>query len=122
MVGTALLILSLAVVLGGVAALWDLRGPRGRPPAWLGAIHAIIGIAGLGVLLIALQGPPRGVAYGVGGFGTMAAVVLSGALLAGVAIPVLARWRGRAPGVLAATHAGLAITGYVIFLAWALME
>jgi hypothetical protein len=73
----------------------------------------VIGVAGLGVLLLVLRGPARGVDAGVGSFGTVAAALFAGALLTGIVL--LLRHR---KGVVMAIHAGVAISGYVLLLAW----
>ena len=117
MLSLALVTLSAAVALGVVRALGHLRG---SPPSWtLGALHGVVGTAGLGALLLALRGPPRGVLTGVTSFGAIAAVLAAGALTVGLGIAVLAR-RGRGGvGLAIAVHATLAITAYVILLAYA---
>ena len=115
MVSAAVWILTLAVIAGTVLALLHLRvtDGAGRPPLVAGIAHGIVGAAGLAALLLALQGPPRGADTGVGSFGTMAAVLFAGALLTGVAILLLRR-----KAIVMAIHAGIAITGYVLLLAW----
>jgi hypothetical protein len=111
----AVWILSLAVIAGTILALWHLRATDGasRPPLFAGLAHGVVGAVGLAFLLVALQGPARGVGAGAGSFGTTAAVLFAAALLTGIAILVS---RGKA--VVIAVHAGLAITGYVLLLAW----
>jgi hypothetical protein len=89
-----------------------LRGIS-RPPFAAGIAHGVIGTVGLGVLLLALRGPPRGVANGVGSFGTIAAVLFAAALVAGLVLLVLRR-----RSVVMAIHAGIAITAYMLLLAW----
>jgi hypothetical protein len=105
-------VLTLAVAAGSALALWHLRGTS-RPPRVAGIAHGVVGAAGLVVLLLALRGPARGVAAGVGSFGTVAAVLFGGALLTGGVLLLLRR-----RGVVMAIHAGIAITGYVLLLAW----
>jgi hypothetical protein len=78
-----------------------------------GIVHGLIGIAGLWVLLLALQGSTRGAATGTGSFGMMAAALFAGAVLTGVIILIQRRI-----GVVTAIHAGMAIAGYVLLLAW----
>ena len=84
-----------------------------RPPLAAGIAHGLAGAAGLVALLFALRGPPRGVAAGVGSFGTVSAVLFAVALLTGIILLLLRR-----RGVVIAIHAGIAITGYVLLLAW----
>jgi hypothetical protein len=105
-------VLTLAVTAGSALALWHMRG-LSRPPLAAGIAHAAIGAVGLGLLLLALGGPPRGVAAGAGSFGAVAAGLFIVALLTGVGLLLLRR-----KGVVMAIHAGIAITGYVIVMAW----
>jgi hypothetical protein len=117
------IVLSLAVAIGVVLALWHMHASDNKPgPPWpLGILHGALGIAGLLALILLLQGPRRGDAMGAGSFGTTAAVLFAIALAAGVTIPLLIRRFPRSTAVSIALHAGLAITGYVLFLAWASM-
>ena len=110
------LVLTTAAVLGVLLALRFLSS--GRRSA-LGLLHGLVGAAGLALLLSLLRGPPRGVAMGAGSFGLIAAGLLATALTLGLFIPALYRHAPRLAGPLIATHAGLAISGCVLFLAWA---
>lgn len=78
-----------------------------------GIAHGVVGAVGLLVLVLALRGPPRGVSAGVGSFGMEAAVLFAGAVLTGIIIVLLRR-----RAIVMAIHAGIAITGYVLLLAW----
>jgi hypothetical protein len=113
----AVTLLTLAVVAGTGLALWYLRATDqgGRPPAVAGALHGGVGTIGLVALLFALRGQARGVAAGVGSFGATAAILFAAALISGLVI--LAR-RQTLPAATMAIHAGFAITGYVLLLAW----
>jgi hypothetical protein len=119
----ALVTLSLAIGLGVVLALWHLRASEGksRPPWAIGVVHGILGAAGLAALILVLQGPRRGDAMGVGGFGVTAAVLFVLALPAGLGIRLLARRLPRVAASLIVLHAAVAVTGYVLLLAWSSM-
>jgi hypothetical protein len=108
-------VLTLAVAAGSALALWHLRAAEGaaRPPIVAGVAHGLIGTIGLALLLVALRGPPRGVDAGVGSFATVSAVLFAGALLSGIVMLLLRR-----RGLLIAIHAVIAISGYVLVLAW----
>ena len=84
----------------------------------LNLAHGLAGAAGLGALVWALQGPRRGDAMGTGAFGTVAAVLFALAVTIGVCLPGLHRRSPRMMGAALALHAGLAISGFVLFLAW----
>lgn len=120
MLPAAFALVACAVLLGTLLALLHLRA-AGRSPPWpIGALHGLIGASGLGALLIALRGPPRGVAFGVGPFGVFAAALLALALLAGLVM--LARLRfGRRPGTLLAAHAMLAVAGFVVLAGYTVL-
>jgi hypothetical protein len=108
-------IISLTAAAGTVLGLWHLRADRGRPPLWAGLVHGFAGIVGLAILLLALQGPERGIQSGVGAFGKMAAWLFAGTVASGVLI-----WarRRKGPAATMIVHAGIAITGWVVLLAW----
>jgi hypothetical protein len=105
------------LVLGVTLGLRYLRGGGRWPGA--GIAHGLMGAAGFGLLVIALQGPRHGDAMGVGSFGIAAALLFGIALAFGPFIPISMRRTPRFAGLLLATHATLAITAYVLFLAWA---
>lgn len=115
LISLAVWTLTAAVAAGTILALWHLRAAdgMGRPPLAAGIAHAIAGTAGLIALVFALGGPARGVGAGVGSFGLMAAWLFAGAVVTGIATLL---WR-RKP-IAMAVHAGVAITGYVLLLAW----
>ena len=96
---------------------------RGRPgtalPPWpLAALHALLALGGFGLLLAALQGPPRGADQGTGSFGTIAAALFVVAALFGGGL-LAGRLRRRPPGTtLIGIHAMIAVTGFVILMAY----
>jgi len=117
LVQAAVWILSLAVAAGTILGLLHLRATdaKTRPPTWAGIAHGVVGALGLAALVLALQGPPRGVAEGAGSFGATAGWLFAAALLTGAIVFVRRR---NGPAVTTAIHAGLAITGYALLLAW----
>ena len=108
-------LLLLAAGSGSMLAWRHVARRGGASLTIFGAIHASLGIGGLIGLVLALQGPPRGVAMGAGMFGTIAAYLIAPALFVGLIVPFMRRGKG----LMIAVHAGVAITGIVIFLAWA---
>jgi len=69
----------------------------------------------LALLLLALRGPSRAVAEGAGSFGTIAAWLFGVALIVGGLVWVRRR---RGPMLAILLHAVLAVTGWVVLIAW----
>jgi hypothetical protein len=115
MTSAATWIISLTAAAGTILGLWHLRPDVGRPRAWMGIMHGIAGTAGLAILLLALRGPERGIASGVGAFGTIAAWLFAAAAATGVLIWIRRR---KGPAGTMIVHAGIAIAGWVMLLAW----
>ena len=90
----------------------------GRWPQ-VGILHGLLGAAGFGLLIAALQGPRHGDAMGVGSFGIAASVLFGIALAFGPFISFVRKRTPRVADLLLATHATIAITAFVLFLAWA---
>ena len=115
-------VLLVAGVLGGVLAMAHLRASDAALPGWpIGALHGILGAVGLAALVVALRGPPRGVAMGVGSFGRIAAGLLVGALIAGLGILVARLRRRRVLSLVVGVHATVAISGIVVLAAYTLV-
>jgi len=112
------LILGVSVLTGiALLALYQWVKPAGR--IWLpGAAHGLIGVAGSGLLLGGLQGPARGVHSGAGSFGTIAAVLLAGALALGLLVAAGRLRRKRPSALVLGIHATLAMTGLTLLAAY----
>jgi hypothetical protein len=112
--------LGAAVLLGSVLAVWNLR-PRIAPPPWpLAALHALVAIGGLLCLAFTLRGPPRGLDQGTAAFGIISAALIALAALLGGGM-LMGRLRKRRPAsTLIGVHAMLAISGFVILIAYVL--
>jgi hypothetical protein len=117
MIAIATWLTTLAVALGVVLVLWHLRGTeaKDRPPSWLGLLHGVLGFLSLILLAVALRGPARGVAAGAGNFGVIAAWLFAAALASGLYV-----WtrRRKGPAISMAVHAGLAVIGWTLLIAW----
>jgi hypothetical protein len=114
-------LLLIAAALGSVLAMLGFR-PDVPPPAQIyGVLHGCLGAGGFAALLLALRGPPRGVAMGVGSFGAIAAVLLGVALLAGLIMLAIRARARQVPGLIIGIHATIAISGIVILVAYTLM-
>lgn len=124
MITTSVTLLGCAVAAGLALAALALRegGDRPRRLPLAALAHGSFGVAGLAVLLIALQGPERGLRTGTSSFGMIAAVLFAIAIVLGLTIRHWYRRRGGTPGVLISVHAGAAIAGFTILLAWAGLE
>lgn len=114
------LLLLIAALVGSVLAALHLRADALPPRVAFGILHGFLGATGLAALLLALRGPPHGLAMGVGSFGRAAAALLLLALLAGLVILAmrLRLRRRRTPGLLIGIHAMIAISGIVILAAY----
>lgn len=114
-------ILAAGVVLGSGLAFMHIRAAK-IPPWPVGALHGALGAAGLGVLILALQGPARGVEYGVSSFGPVAAYLAALALFLGLIVLLLARRFKRATGLAIAVHSTIAVTAFVLLSAYLLFS
>jgi|ERR1700722_139142 hypothetical protein len=115
-------LLVIVALLGSALAALHLRTGKATLPGWpLGLLHGLLGATGLALLLLALRGPLRGEAMGVGSFGRIAAVLLAMALLAGLATRAVRLRYGRIPGLIIGIHATIAVSGIVILAAYTLV-
>lgn len=121
MITTSVTLLGFAVAMGLALAALALREGGGRPRRVpLAALaHGSLGVAGLAVLLIALQGPVRGLRTGTSSFGLIAAILFAVAIALGLLLRFVHRRRAGTSGALISAHAGAAIAGFTILLAWA---
>lgn len=117
MLTLAFWILAATVVLGSGLAFVHLRAAK-LPPWPIGALHGAAGATGLAVLIFALQGPVRGAEYGVSAFGPAAAVLAALALAVGLVVLLLARRFKRTSGLAIAVHSTIAVTAFVLLLAY----
>jgi hypothetical protein len=121
MLTAALTIVTVAVLLGSVLAVMHLRTDgAGAPPRTLAALHGFMAVAGLGCLVLALRGPPRGLAQGTAAFGMIAATLMAAAAVLGVGFVAARLRKRRLPGLLIGIHATLAVSGFVILTVYAL--
>ena len=120
MLTASFIVLGIAVLLGSGLAVLHLREGAAAPARPLGALHGLVAIAGLGLLALALRGPPRGVEQGTGSFGMIAAVLIALAALIGILLLAARLRKRRLPGVLIGIHATFAVGGFVVLLAYVL--
>lgn len=120
MITAAVLVLACALAAGLALAARAMREDpaRARRIPLAGAAHGLVGLIGLGLLVISLEGPPRGEATGTGGFGLAAASLIGVGALFGLMLPSLSRNGVRGVTVVMAIHGALAITGFTLLLAW----
>lgn len=121
MLNAAFYVLAIAVILGALLAVVHfVKAGTGLPPWPLAALHALTALGGFGLLLIALQGPPRGAGQGTAAFGIIAAALFVVAALVGSGL-LAGRLRNRPPGTtLIGIHATIAVAGFVILTAYVL--
>jgi len=121
MLSLALALLSLAVLIGVAIGIRFLGGRR-MPSRAIGAVHGLLGVSGLCVLIFALMSSAgAGDRYGTASFGPAAAVLAALAVLVGVGIALLGRKAPRGSGLLIVVHASVAVTAYVLLLAYAFL-
>jgi hypothetical protein len=130
-------ILGFAALLGSALAVLHLRAQSGAaspvkssptkswsvswPVSWpVAALHGLLGIGGLICLVLALRGPPRGLAQDTASFGAIAAGFFTLAALAGGGILAMHLRKRRRAGALIGLHAALAVSGFVILAAYLL--
>jgi hypothetical protein len=119
MLATAFAILSVVVLLGSALALLHLRANgAARPPLPLGLLHGLLAIVGLSCLVLALRGPPRGLDQGMASFGLIAAALLTLAALVGAGLFASRVRKKAAAGAMIGIHATLAVSGFVILVAY----
>ena len=119
MLNAAFYILLIAVLVGSLLAVMHFAKTGDKLPPWpLAAVHSAFALGGFGLLLLALQLPPRGVDQGTAAFGSIAAALFVMAALFGGGL-LAGRLRKRPPGsTLIGLHAMIAITGFVILMAY----
>jgi hypothetical protein len=105
-------------VAGSVLAILHLMPQRPAIPPWLSTLHGALATGGFVLLVLALRGPPRGIASGAGAFGLIAAALAALAAVAGAATLAARLRRTRFTGVLLGVHATLAVSAFVVLAAY----
>ena len=115
----AFIALGIAVSIGSGLAIQHLRTEGAKLLPWpLALLHVIFAIGGLGCLVLALRGPPRGLDQGTGSFGIIAAALIVMAALVGGWMLAARIVKRRPAGILIGIHATLAVGGFVILTAY----
>jgi len=117
MLTLAFWILAATVAFGSALAFLHLRAAK-LPPWPVGVLHGMAGATGLVVFILALQAPARGAEYGVSAFGPAAGVLVALALVMGLVVLILARRFRRTSGLVIAIHSTIAVTAFVLLLAY----
>jgi hypothetical protein len=121
MLTAAFVILCATVSLGSVLAVLHVRADGAAMlPGKLAALHGLLAIAGLGCLVLALRGPPRGLDQGTALFGLIAAALIALAALFGAGFVATRLLKRRPAGMLIGIHATLAVSGFVILAVYVL--
>jgi|GEM_PF-2604304 len=115
----AFVIVTLAVALGAVLAVMHIQMKSATMPRrQLAALHGLLALIGLGCLILALGGPPRGLDQGTASFGIIAAALFALAAVLGGGLLASRIFKGRIGGGLIGIHATLAVSGFVILAAY----
>ena len=115
----AFITLGIAVSIGSGLAIQYLHTEGTKPPPWQFALlHALFALGGLGCLLLALRGPPRGLDRGTGSFGIIAATLIVMAASVGGLMLAARTLKKRPAGILVGVHATLAVGGFVILVVY----
>jgi hypothetical protein len=115
----AMFAMVIAVFLGlWLGALYLIHEEPPKHVPRVGMVHGAAGATAVALLLLALQGPRRGVHTGAGGFGWTAFTLMALALAGGVTILTLHLRKRGAPTLLIAMHAMLGVAGSVMLSAW----
>jgi hypothetical protein len=107
-------LLTFGAGLGLYLGLLYLR--RVRRPVLVGA-HLLLGAAGIETMVITLRGKADGVIT-TGSFGIVAVALLAAALVSGLSAPLLGKRSRQRMNILLAIHAGIGLSGFVMFLTW----
>jgi cytochrome c oxidase assembly factor CtaG len=118
MLTAAFILLLLAVLLGSLLAVLDMRSGAATPLWPLAALHGIAALAGFVCLALALRGPVRGLDQGTASFGMISAWLLAAAALLGLSLLTARLRRRRLSGTLIGVHATLAVSGFVVLTAY----
>jgi len=113
----AVLLFGCAATLGVVMGIAYLRRRR-NSPVMIG-VHLLLGAAGMEVIAMLLSGASEGSALPPTSLVRLAAALLVTALLTGLATPLVARGSRRTMNFALLTHAGVALSGFLLLLAWA---
>lgn len=118
MLTTAIILLFIVVLLGTGLAVLDMASGEATRFWLLAVLHGLGALAGFGCLVVALQGPERGLGEGTTSFGTLSAFLLLAAGLLGVNLLAARLRKRRLPGMLIGLHATVAVTGFVVLAAY----
>jgi hypothetical protein len=118
MLAAAFILLTIAVLLGSLLAVLDMR--TGAPtPRWpLAALHGLFALAGFACLLLALRGPVRGLDQGTASFGMISAWLFGAAALLALSLLTARLRKRRLSGFLIGMHATFAVSGFVVLAAY----
>lgn len=118
MLTTAVVLLFIVILVGSCLAVLDMISGEATRFWFLAVVHGLAAMVGFGCLVIALQGPERGLGEGTNSFGTLSAFLLLAAGLLGTNLLAARLRKRRLPGALIGLHATVAVTGFVILAAY----
>lgn len=116
-VAPVVFLLGMGVAIGAYMGYRYLRGERNSQT--LAGVHLLLGAGGLEVMVMLLRGAPSGETVAHHAMGSTVALVIAGALLSGLFVPIIAKSRPGIIGGSLAVHASAGTIGFVMLLLWA---
>jgi tetrahydromethanopterin S-methyltransferase subunit C len=114
----AFILLALAMLIGSLLAVLDMRSGRATRLWGLAALHGAAALGGFACLLPALRGPARGLDQGTPSFGMISAGLLAAAVLMGLGLLAARLRKRKLSGLQIGVHATLAVSGFVVLMAY----
>ncbi len=121
-IGLLTLVVAVGAWLGAKYLFSDAPPPVGL--RWPGLVHGAAGLLGFAVLVVALRGPPpsqHALRMGVGGFGVFSAILVGGAVLAGLTILATHLRRRPISVALVGAHGLLGVAGLTLLMTYLTM-
>jgi hypothetical protein len=117
-VAPVVLLLGMGVAIGAYMGYRYLLGQHNS--RILAGLHLLLGAGGLEVMVMLLRGAPNGATAENQFMGSIVALIIAGALLTGLFVPIIAKSQPGIVGGSLAVHAAVGTIGFSMLLLWAL--